>query len=146
MTDVPAATILIVDDSRADTRLMQLWLRNSAFIRDVQVVRSGSEALALLRKEGAEAHSQRPQLILLDVHLPDMFGWDLLETLRRDTSLADIPVIVLTGTVNDVDAQMASQLGAVRYLCKPIDADEFAVLVREIDAILHQLGDRQSPD
>jgi two-component system response regulator len=138
MSDVPRITILIVDDSRADVRLAQLWLRNSAVIQDVQVARSGAEALAYLRQEDPFAQADKPQLILLDVHLPDMLGWDLLAELRRDAALSEIPVIVLTGTVNDVDAQLARDLGAARYLCKPFDADEFATLVREIETTIRE--------
>jgi CheY-like chemotaxis protein len=134
--------ILIVDDSRADSRLTELWLRNSAAVQDVQVVRTGSAALEFLRREGADGQAQRPQLVLLDVHLPDILGWDLLKSLRADEKLRDIPVVVLTGTVNDGDMQLAKDLGAVRCLCKPIDADEFAAFVREIDAILQTLGER----
>ena len=136
MTDQPRTTILIVDDSRADSRLTELWLRNSSYVQDVQVVRTGAEALAFLRREGNYGQAQRPQLVLLDVHLPDLLGWELLESLQADESLRDLPVVVLSGTVNEADIQLANKLGAIRCLSKPIDADEFAAFVREIEEIL----------
>jgi CheY-like chemotaxis protein len=142
MPDEIPHTILIVDDSRADSRLLQLWLRNSATIGHVQVARTGRDALAYLRHEGEHAQAPTPTLVLLDVHLPDMLAWELLTELRRDESLASIPVIVLTGTVHDADAQLATKLGAARYLCKPFDADEFAILVREIDAVIESWPNR----
>ena len=141
MTDQIRTTILIVDDSRADSRLTELWLRNSPFVQDMQVVRTGAEALAFLRREGKYVQAERPRLVLLDVHLPDLLGWELLESIRADESLRDLPVIVLSGTVSDADIQLANKLGAVRCLNKPIDADEFSALVREIDSVLQTLGD-----
>jgi two-component system, chemotaxis family, response regulator Rcp1 len=136
MPDSPFATILIVDDSPSDVRLTQLWLRSSAVVRDAPFVHRGGAALAYLRREPPFPDAVRPHLILLDVHLPDMFGWEVLSTLRNDPALATIPVIMLTGTIIPADQQLAVQLGADRYLSKPFDADDFTELVREIETIV----------
>jgi two-component system response regulator len=130
---------LIIDDSRADARLMELWLRNSTVITTVYSVRSGQEALQFLRRQDPFAQAPTPHILLLDIHLPDMLGWDLLGELGRDENLSRIPVFVLTGTLHDADAQRARECGAVRYLCKPFDADEYAALVQEIDRVAQEL-------
>ncbi len=146
MTDLPPITILVVDDSRADARLAQLWLRSSAVVRDVELVHSGREALAFLRREGPFAQAPIPHMLVLDVHLPDMLGWELLVKLRQDEALSGIPVVVLTGTVTDADAQRARELGVARYLCKPFDADEFTALVREIETVALECHLRLKPN
>jgi chemotaxis family two-component system response regulator Rcp1 len=129
-------TLLIVDDSRADARLAQLWLRKSQRIQEVCAVQSGGEALSFLRREGPFSEAPPVQLLLVDVHLPDMLGWDLIAQLRADPEWARIPVVILTGTTCDADARRARSLGVARYLAKPFDAEEFGALVGEIEQVL----------
>jgi CheY-like chemotaxis protein len=136
MTPTSPVNVLIVDDSRADAQLTQLWLRNSTWVRDMQVARTGQEALSRLRREPPFDQIPPPQLILLDLNLPDTLGFDLLASLQHDDQLARIPVIVLTGTIRDSEIQRAQQLGAIRCLCKPFDADEFTKLVEEVEAVI----------
>jgi two-component system response regulator len=139
MTTPTPKTVLIIDDSHADARLMELWLRNSAVVTNVHSVRSGREALQFLRRQDPFAQAPLPHILLLDIHLPDMLGWDLLSELRQDEQLARIPVVVLTGTVHEADARRARDYGAARYLCKPFDAEEYAALVQEIDRVAQDL-------
>jgi two-component system response regulator len=136
MNSLPRISVLIVDDSRADARLAQLWLRKSQRVQESHAVQSGDEALAFLRREEPFAQAPPTHLVLLDVQLPDMLGWDLIAELRRDPALARIPVIVLTGTTYDADARRATALGVARYLAKPFDAEEYAKLLGEIESVV----------
>lgn len=138
-------SVLIVDDSQSDARLTQLWLRNCASVGDAQVVRTGQEAISRLRGEGTSSQSATPQLVLLDVNLPDMLGWELLELMQQDAILRRIPVIVLTGTVRDTDVKRAQELGAARCIPKPFDADEYSALVEQIESVIRETAMRNSP-
>ena len=131
----PSTRILIVDDSRSDTKLLSLWLQRSLLAPEIHCAVTGQEALRLLRDPSGPYSSQLP-LVLLDVHLPDMLGWDFLVEVRRDPVLSSIPIIVLTGTERAEDRLKAQQLGAQAYLGKAFDADEFTRLVAEIEAVL----------
>src|SRR4029077_1440779 len=70
------------------------------------------------------AHAHRPDLILLDLHLPDRSGLDVLIALRRDPVTSDIPVVVLTADASATQAQSLEEAGASRYLTKPLVLDE----------------------
>jgi CheY-like chemotaxis protein len=106
----------------------------------VRVVRTGRQAIEYLRRQGDFAQAPPAQLVLLDVNLPDMLGWDLLAELRQDEALSRIPVIVLTGTIQATDAKLARQLNVARYLCKPFDADEFEKMIAELEAVVRERG------
>jgi len=137
--------LLLVDDSQADARLMQLWLQKSQVIGDLRVAVSGSQALGMLRREGEYASVPRPDLVLLDVNLPDMQAWDILQIVRGDPALADLAVLILTGTLADADARRAKDFHVISYLAKPFDADEFAALVREIESFAERCGMSPQP-
>lgn len=135
MATSPPPRILIVDDSRSDAKLLTLWLQRSRLAPEIHVATTGQEALRMLR-DSAGPFASQPPLVLLDIHLPDMWGWDLLELARQDPVLTNVPIIVLTGTELAEDREKAAQLGAKGYQGKPFDADEFARLVAEIEAVL----------
>lgn len=138
MATLAKVSVLIVEDSLADAKLTQLWLAKTNFVGAVRVARTGQEGLEILRSAGESGSTRGRWLVLLDVHLPDMLGWELLEELRRQDALPQVRVIVLTGTVRTEDARRAQQAGAARYLAKPFDAEEFAALMREIEAVAQE--------
>ena len=102
-------TILVVDDDAANIRLLCTLLK-----RDYKVVvaKSGQTALEL-------AASTQPELILLDVVMPDMNGFSVLKSLKQNPLTLDIPVIMVTGLQSDEDEEMGLQLGASDYIQKP---------------------------
>jgi CheY-like chemotaxis protein len=106
--------ILVIDDEAA-VRSMLL-----AFFEDVQYgavgVPNGRAALACLHEQPDQYH-----LILLDVMMPFLSGWDVLMTIQSDPALADIPIVMMTAGANV--RQQALELGAVGYLSKPVDFD-----------------------
>ena len=138
MTLATPIYVLLVEDSRCDAQLAQLWLQKSTLVGRIDVARTGQEALARLRREPPFQDTPAPQLVLLDINLPDTIGWEWLEELRRDAAVAQIPVIVLTGTLRCEDTQRAEDLGAARCLCKPFDADEFTALVEEVECVVRE--------
>lgn len=118
--------ILVVDDDRDNLSLMREALRRHGF--SVQTTGQGKRALQIAR----ETH---PALILLDLRLRDVDGYQVLRNLKSDPRTRDIPVVMMSGSVTDEELkeQRALALGAVRFLTKPFAIDEF---VREISALV----------
>ena len=104
-------TILVVDDSAENLSLLSDLLLP---LYDVRAVNSGERALR------AAASEPRPDLILLDVMMPGMDGYEVLWQLRQDASTADIPVIFVTALDTSVDEAHGLELGAVDYITKPL--------------------------
>ena len=104
-------TILLVDDSAENLSLLSDLLLPHYTVR---AVNSGERALR------AAAGSPRPDLILLDVMMPDMDGYEVLWRLRQDPATADIPVIFVTALDTSVDEAHGLELGAVDYITKPL--------------------------
>ena len=133
MVERASMNILIVDDCQADSKLLQLWLRDCRAIGSVNHATTGGAALQYIRAEGEFDNRVRPNLVLLDSHLPDMHGLDVLEELKSRPEFADIAVLVLSGTYHENDELRARQLGALEYRIKPFEADDFEAFVRRIE-------------
>ena len=93
----------------------------------------GVEAMAFLRQHGDRANSPRPDLILLDLNLPKMDGREVLAHIKDDQSLKLIPTVVLTTSDAEADIVKSYQLQANCYLTKPVQLDEFELLVKSIN-------------
>jgi CheY-like chemotaxis protein len=119
--DFRAAEILLIEDNPADVRYTQIALEELGIANRLVVLDDGEEALAYLYRRGNYASAQRPDCILLDWNLPKADGSEVLEIIRRDSKLADIPVIVLTGSREQTDVVKAYHLKASGYITKPID-------------------------
>ncbi len=130
----PPATVLVIDDDPAARELIARCLVNEGF--QVYASASGEAGLQM-------AKELRPDAITLDVMMPSMDGWAVLQALKSDPDLAYIPAIVVT-FVNDKDHGLA--LGAAEYLTKPIDYKRFAALVSQYqrDRAAPSLGEEQS--
>lgn len=102
--------ILLVDDERINQTIIKKALSTHF---DVILASSGQEALDLARQ------SPQPQLILLDIMMPDMSGYQVLEQLKSKPQTHDIPVILLTALGSDSDKARGIELGACDYLTKP---------------------------
>ncbi len=113
-----ASTILVIDDDPSVHDLMQRVLSREGF--HVITAQSGQEGLRLARE-------QAPDVILLDVRMPNLNGWEVLSRLKSDPELASIPVVMVT---IDDDQALGSALGAVDYLLKPVDYDRLLTLLQ----------------
>jgi len=125
--------VLLVEDSPGDVRLTQEAFRDANRSIHLHVASDGVEAMAFLRHEGAHVHAPRPDLILLDLNLPKMDGREVLAHIKGDDSLKTIPTIILTTSAAEADIVKSYQLHANCYLCKPVQFDEFASLVKSIN-------------
>jgi two-component system alkaline phosphatase synthesis response regulator PhoP len=127
--------ILIVEDEMNIVRLLRDYLEQAGF--NVWVATNGETCLHMLQHE-------RPDLILLDLGLPDKDGWDLTRIIRADFRLATIPIIMLTARVEDSDKIIGLELGADDYITKPFNPREVVARVRAILRRL-QMGDQHTP-
>jgi two-component system response regulator len=93
------------------------------------IATSGKEALAALQNK---TKADLPQLILLDINLPDISGIDLLTCIKKDNNLQSIPVVILTGSNEDQDIQKSYDLGAGSYLVKPISNDALMLVIEKL--------------
>jgi DNA-binding response OmpR family regulator len=118
-----AATILVVDDERNIVQLVRLYLSKEGF--RVESASSGREALE-------KVQPVRPDLVLLDLMLPEMDGWEVCRRLRKQ---GDLPIIMVTARDDDVDKIVGLELGADDYLTKPFNPRE---LVARIKAVLRR--------
>ena len=119
-------TILVVEDDPPLRRMIAMFLRAAGYL--VRAAEDGPTGLALARGE-------RPDLVLLDLMMPGLDGWEVLRRLKGDALTAAIPVLVLTASVDAPLTERALRLGAARFLAKPIDS---RVLVEIVDGVLSE--------
>ena len=112
---------------------MKVALAENRILADLYMVGDGIEALEFLRREGERyAAMPHPDLILLDLNMPRMDGRKLLEALKQDAKLRDIPVVVLTTSEVERDVVSSYQLGAAGYITKPVDITQFMDAIRQV--------------
>ena len=114
-------TILVVDDDQANLLLARTLLESEGF--DVCVATDAISTFEVLK-------THQPALILMDVQLPGMDGWELTRRLRRNTATRHIPVIALTAFHHSGDADRAREAGCVEFVAKPISTRELPNIVR----------------
>jgi CheY-like chemotaxis protein len=131
--------ILLVEDNPADVELVRISFQEGKILARLSVAEDGEQAIDYLRRRGQFANAERPGLILMDLNLPRKDGREVLNEIKNDPDLKDIPVIVLTTSDAEADVLRAYKLHANCYLTKPIDVDEFLRKVRGIEAFWLQL-------
>ena len=105
--------ILYIEDERPTLDMVCQVLRISGY--NAVGVTSGQEGLALMRQE-------KPDVLLLDLMMPDISGWDVYKTMKADKNLADIPVVIITAKVPDQNRILVDGLPPVEdYITKPFD-------------------------
>ena len=125
--------ILLVEDNPGDVRLTREALKESKLLNNLRVVEDRVEAMAYLRRERAYADAVRPDMILLDLNLPKKDGREVLEEIKGDPALRSIPVVVLTTSTAEQDVLKAYDLHANCYVTKPVDLEQFIILVQSIE-------------
>jgi len=125
--------ILRVEDSPSDVRLTIEALKDAKVRNHLSVVSDGVEAVSFLKKVGKYADSPRPDLILLDLNLPKKDGREVLGEIKQDENLKLIPVVVITTSKSDEDILKSYNLHANCYITKPIDLEQFMIVVKAIE-------------
>ena len=126
--------ILLVEDDPKDVELTLTGLAEYNLANEVVVARDGEEALDYLHRRGS--HEKRangnPAVILLDLKLPKVDGFEVLQQIRANEQLKMIPVIILTSSQEERDLVRGYQLGVNAYVVKPVKFHEFVNAVKEL--------------
>jgi CheY-like chemotaxis protein len=126
--------ILLVEDNPADARLVREAFKEVRVAADLFWARDGVEALDFLRHHGEFWDAPLPDLILLDLNLPRLNGCEVLQQVKLDPALLNIPVVMLSSSNAKKDVLDSYAAHANSFHTKPADFDEFMALVRLIDA------------
>jgi DNA-binding response OmpR family regulator len=117
----PAPRVLIVDDDPVILRLLQVNFRLEGY--EVEIAQRGEEALRI-------ASELSPDVIVLDVMMPGVDGWEVCQRLKEDPALTSVPVIFLSARAQDEDRERGYALGVVEYVTKPFDPSHLVQIVR----------------
>jgi CheY-like chemotaxis protein len=125
--------VLLIEDNPGDVTLIKEVFKSSK--RPIQVARAqdGVEALDYLRGRGVFHGVPRPDLILLDLNMPKKTGFEVLEEIKTDPWLLEIPVVVLTNSKLDNDVSRAYESKANFYIVKPSDLERLFVALRYVE-------------
>ena len=126
--------ILLVEDNPNDLELALVALERGRLANEVVVVRDGAEALDYLYRQGAWAERAvgHPAFILLDLKLPKVDGLQVLERIKCDAELRQVPVVMLTSSREERDLLRSYRLGVNAYVVKPVGFQEFIQAVQEV--------------
>ena len=144
------AIILLADDNMTDVALTKRALQTAHLANPVHIVATGQEVIEYLKGavQARFSGAQVPLLILLDLDLPDLTGFEVLEWIRTEKSLAGVPVVIYTGSENISDANRARHLGANSYWVKPSNFEGLVNLMRLLKAkigVLEHMPAKDSP-
>ncbi len=123
MSGKNGAKILIVDDSSVNNYLLENILEEKGY--NLQIAFDGKEALNFLNEDP-------PDLVLLDIMMPGIDGYEILDKMTSDNKLKNIPVIMVTSKTEPQDKQKAMDIGAIDYIEKPIDIEKLLVKVENV--------------
>jgi CheY-like chemotaxis protein len=133
---ISSANILMVEDNKMDIVLALDAFKEARLSNNIFIVKTGEEALDYLF--GREKFNVRtlyplPNLILLDLKLPGLDGFEVLRQVKNTETLKRIPVVILTSSREEGDRTLSYDIGANSYLLKPVSFDGFVEVVRKID-------------
>ena len=129
MTRFRSLRVMLVEDNPDDIEIARRAFKRTDLVSDIMLARDGQDVIDLLLPERDEADGPRPDLILLDLNLPRLNGFEVLERLRASDRYDTVPVIVLSASARQEDVVRSYRLGANSYLQKPAVYEEFTQLL-----------------
>jgi len=138
MPDIQDVTILLAEDDPGHTRLIEKNLRRANIKNEIAFATNGQEALDYLFCEGAYAHNKHAShlLVMLDLNMPVLDGYQVLERMKNDERTKRIPVVVLTTTDDAREVARCYELGCNVYVTKPVDYEQFSDAIRKLGLFL----------
>jgi CheY-like chemotaxis protein len=134
MQDRNDVSILIVEDDDGHARLIEKNLKRAGISNQISRVENGREALDFLFSEGSFVGIERPSplLVLLDLNMPVMDGYQVLERMKSDARTHKVPVVVLTTTDDAREVTRCYELGCSVYITKPVEYEGFAAAIQQL--------------
>lgn len=123
------AEILLIEDNRGDAQMASMAFRDARVENHLTIAATGEEAMDILR----DRTQRLPDIILLDLNLPQMSGRDVLAAIKADERLTHVPVIVLSASSNEQDIARSYDLHATAYIVKPLTLEKFRDVVSTIE-------------
>jgi len=120
--------VLLVEDNPGDVGLIRRGLARQQPLTHLHVTKDGVQALDFLRRSAAGV-APRPDLILLDLNLPQMDGCELLQQIKEDAALRSIPVVVLSSSQAEADVARSYAHSANCYITKPLDLEQYLAVI-----------------
>lgn len=136
--------IFLAEDNEADVYLLRLALKKAQVNADLIVVTDGAAALAFGRDPWKQPGGALPDLALLDLNLPKKNGAEVLEAMRLNPELADVPIVILTSSFSPLERAKMEKLGVARYLTKPPDLDGYMRIGGVVKEILLERAEAQA--
>lgn len=144
LDQAPWLQILLVEDNPGDVMLVREAMQENKIGNQLHHVGDGEAALRFLARQEPYEDAPRPDLILLDLNLPLLDGRQLLAEIKRHAQWCRIPVVVLTGSVSQLDQLAAYKLHATGYVTKPADLDEFHQIAGSLDELWRSISASRS--
>jgi CheY-like chemotaxis protein len=132
LADTTKSNLLLVEDSEDDAYFFGRTLQKSGMKCTVHRVANGAAAIDFLQTASSSGVDALPRMIFLDLKMPVLNGFEVLEWLRSQTFAVPMRVIVLSGSEHPDDKKRAAQLGAADYLVKPVKTADFERFLRDI--------------
>jgi CheY-like chemotaxis protein len=138
MSHIDEVTILLVEDDPGHARLIEKNLRRANLTNRIDHVTDGQQAVDYLFCEGEYANKEHPSplVVLLDLNMPVLDGYQVLERMKSDERTKRIPVIILTTTDDVREVSRCYELGCNVYITKPVDYDQFSEAMRKLGLFL----------
>ena len=131
-------TIVMIEDDEGHAKLIEKNLRRAGIMNEIVHIDNGRKASDYLLGKGEYSKDRplTPMLILLDLNLPELDGFQILEAIKKDNSTKLIPVIILTTTDNPREVERCYALGCNVYVTKPVEYEAFADSIRKLGLLL----------
>jgi CheY-like chemotaxis protein len=131
---LPEYPILLVENNQDDIVITKRAMAKGRIRNKMYIVHDGEEAIDFFRKRGKYKNAPTPTLVLLDLKMPRLDGFEVLKEVKSDENLKSIPIIVLTSSERDKDIDLAYKLGCNSYIMKSVNFDNF---IKTIISIKH---------
>lgn len=128
--------VLLVEDSVADVKITLRAFKKASMNMNVLVTNNGMEALEYFNNEGRftdPVKFPKPDIVLMDINMPKLNGFETLEKIKQDARFKNIPIIMLTSSKNESDIANSYSGGAAGFIQKPVNYDDFCTVVKKFD-------------
>lgn len=142
MQDIQPVTVVMVEDEDAHATLIERNLRRGGILNPIVRLKNGREVLDFLFNRGQYADQVRPAhlLMLLDLNMPEMDGYQVLQTLKKSDEFRLIPVVILTTTNDPYEIQRCYELGCNNFVTKPVDSIAFAKTIQSMGVMMNLMS------